>query len=178
MIDRSEIGMGADSGLPGQALAVGKRLGGIIRKELGEDPHVVFDHVGQATFGISLFVVRFGGTVVTCGSSTGYEHTFDSRRLWMYAKRVIGISGCNLQEQAETARLMQLGKIVPVLSATYPLEEVGEAARTVQLNQHSGKVGVLCLAPDYGLGVTDPAARQHIGEERLSLFRAKSPVSA
>jgi crotonyl-CoA reductase len=178
VIDRGEIGMGANSGQPDESLTIGKRLGGIIRKELGEDPHVVFDHVGKDTFGVSLFIVRVGGSVVTCGSSTGYEHTFDSRRLWMYLKRVIGVSGCNLQEQAETVRLMRLGKIVPVLSATYSLEEAGEAARLVQQNRHTGKVGVLCLAPDHGLGVTDLATRQRIGEDRLTLFRAMTPASA
>jgi crotonyl-CoA reductase len=178
VIDRGELGIATDPGSPDHGVAAGKRLGGIIRKELGEDPHVVFDHVGKDTFGISLFVVRFGGTVVTCGSSTGYEHTFDSRRLWMYLKRVIGVSGCNLQEQAETARLMQLGKIFPVLSVTYPLDEVAEAVRLVQLNKHAGKVGVLCLAPGDGLGVTDPAARERIGEDRLTMFRAKSLASA
>jgi crotonyl-CoA reductase len=176
VIDRGDIGMEEDPADHG--LAAGKRLGRIIRKELGEDPHVVFDHVGKATFGISLFVVRFGGAVVTCGSSTGYEHTFDSRYLWMYLKRVIGVSGCNLHEQAETRRLVQLGKIVPVLSSTYPLDEVGEAARQVQLNRHVGKVGVLCLAPGTGLGITDLAARQRIGEDRLTLFRTTSLVSA
>ena len=45
---------------------------------------------------------------------------------------------------------------MPALSTVYPLDEVGEAARLVQTNQHIGKVGVLCLAPEPGLGVTDP----------------------
>ena len=45
------------------------------------------------------------------------------------------------------------------------------ATRTVQVNEHIGKVGVLCLAPRSGLGVTDPQARAQVGEERLRLFR-------
>jgi crotonyl-CoA reductase len=178
VIDRGDISVAGDPESPDHAIAVGKRLGKIIRKELGEDPHVVFDYVGKDTFGTSMFVARLGGTVVTCGSSTGYQHSFDSRYLWMYLKRVIGSSGCNLQEQAETTRLMRLGKIVPVLSAAYPLAEVGEAVRLVQQNQHTGKVGVLCLAPGHGLGVTDPAARQRIGADRLGLFQARSLASA
>jgi crotonyl-CoA reductase len=178
VIDRSEIAVAGDPESPEHAIAVGKRIGKIIRKELGEDPHVVFDYIGKETFGTSMFVARLGGTVVTCGSSTGYQHSFDSRYLWMYLKRVIGSSGCNLQEQAETTRLLRLGKIVPVLSAAYPLDDVGEAVRLVQQNQHTGKVGVLCLAPDYGLGVTDPATRQAIGEDRLTLFQSPSLASA
>ena len=52
------------------------------------NPHIVFEHVGRAISGISVFVVRRGGTVVTCGSSTEYRHEFDNRCLWMRLKRV------------------------------------------------------------------------------------------
>ncbi|MFC7303011.1 crotonyl-CoA carboxylase/reductase [Streptomyces monticola] len=150
VIDRAEIGLTGDA--PDDPAAVGKRLGKRIRAEVGEDPHIVFEHVGRATFGVSVFVVRRGGTVVTCGSSTGYLHEFDNRYLWMRLKRVIGSHGANLQEQAAVGRLLSLGHIRPALSVTYGLEEAGEAARLVQTNRHTGKVGVLGLAPRAGLG--------------------------
>lgn len=51
----------------------------------------MFDHVGRSTFGISTFVADRGGIVVTCGSSTGYQHVFDNRYLWMKLKRTIGL---------------------------------------------------------------------------------------
>ncbi|KOV59587.1 hypothetical protein ADL01_35275, partial [Streptomyces sp. NRRL WC-3618] len=45
----------------------------------------------------------------------------------------------------------------------YPLEETGQAAYDVHRNLHQGKVGVLCLAPEEGLGVRDEEMRaQHI----------------
>jgi crotonyl-CoA reductase len=45
-----------------------------------------------------------------------------------------------------------------------------EAANDVYHDSHQGKVGVLCLAPDEGLGVTDPELReQHI--EDINRFR-------
>ncbi|MFJ8754953.1 crotonyl-CoA carboxylase/reductase [Streptomyces sp. NPDC102441] len=173
VINRSEIGLDGNGPLtPERTVELGKRLGRIIRKEVGEDPHVVFDFIGQATFGISVFVVRRGGSVVTCGSSTGYQHQFDNRYLWMNLKRIIGSHAANLQEQWECNRLFQLGRLVPVLSAVYPLDEVGEAARLVQTNRHTGKVGVLSLAPETGLGVTDPELRGRIGAQRLNPFRA------
>jgi hypothetical protein len=46
---------------------------------------------------------------------------------------------------------------LPTLSRTYPLAETGQAAYDVHRNLHSGKVGVLCLAPEEGLGVEDSA---------------------
>ncbi|MBZ3906081.1 crotonyl-CoA carboxylase/reductase [Streptomyces griseiscabiei] len=170
VVNRAEIGMGDGTAAEDQ-IALGKRLGRIIRRETGEDPHVAFDFVGRATFGISVFVVRRGGTVVTCGSSTGYQHQYDNRYLWMNLKRIVGSHAANLQEMAECNRLFGLGKLVPVLSDVFPLEEAGEAVRLVQRNRHVGKVGVLCLAPHGGLGVTDPELRARIGEKRLNPLR-------
>jgi crotonyl-CoA reductase len=172
VIDRSEIGLGEGDGDDvEQAVADGKRLGRAIRRETGEDPHIVFEHVGQATFGMSVFVVRRGGTVITCGSSTGYRHSYDNRYLWMKLKRVIGSHVANLHEQWECARLFSQGRIMPAMSSLFPLHEVGEATRLVQRNEHIGKVGVLCLAPEPGLGVTDPERRARIGADRLNPLR-------
>ncbi|PWI09294.1 crotonyl-CoA carboxylase/reductase [Streptomyces sp. NWU339] len=180
VINRNEIGMGGDDALtPQRTIELGKRLGREIRRQVGEDPHVVFDYVGRATFGISVFVVRKGGVVVTCGSSTGYDHHFDNRYLWMNLKRIVGSHAANLQEQAECNRLFRLGHLSPVLSEVFPLKEVGEAARLVQMNKHIGKVGVLCLAPEEGLGVTDPVLREKIGVSRLNPLRGSgAPDSA
>lgn len=172
VINRNEIGLSSDDRLtPERTIEMGKRLGRAVRAAVGEDPHVVFDFIGQATFGISVFVVRRGGTVVTCGSSTGYQHQFDNRYLWMNLKRIVGSHAANLQEQWELNRLVRLGHLSPVLSEVYPLAEVAEAARLVQHNRHTGKVGVLCLAPEEGLGVTDPEKRAAIGVERLNPLR-------
>jgi crotonyl-CoA reductase len=172
VIDRTELGLGSSEPRdPDEVIELGKRLGRRIREEVGEDPHVVFDCIGRATFGISVFVVRRGGAVVTCGSSSGYQHQFDNRYLWMNLKRIIGSHVANLQEKSECIRLFRMGHLVPVLSTVYPLESVGEATRLVQLNDHVGKVGVLCAAPEEGLGVTDPELRARIGEERLNPLR-------
>ncbi|WFE54845.1 crotonyl-CoA carboxylase/reductase [Micromonospora sp. WMMD1155] len=162
VINRHDIGL-VGSDLPDPA-DVGKKLGKIIRATYGEDPHIVFEHTGRATFGVSVFAVRRGGSVVTCGSTTGYQHEFDNRYLWMRLKRVIGSHGANYQEAWETNRLISQGRIRTALSVSYRMEETAEAARLVQENKHVGKVGVLCLAPSAGLGVTDPELRAQIDD--------------
>ena len=169
VIDRREFGLtDAAADDPVAAVEIGKQLGRIIRDRTGRDPDIVFEHVGRATFGISVFVVRRGGVVVTCGSSTGYQHLFDNRYLWMKLKRVIGSHVANLQEQWECNRLFELGAVVPTMSAVYPLAEVAEATRLVQTNQHLGKVAVLCMAQETGLGVTDRELRDRIGADRIT----------
>ena len=68
-------------------------------------------------------------------------------------------------------RLLDQGRIQPILSKTFSLAETGEAALQVHHNQHEGKLGVLCLSPEAGLGVTNPEKREAIGEEKITLFQ-------
>ena len=67
-------------------------------------------------------------------------------------------------------RLIDQGRIQPVMSAVYPLEETGEAAQAVHRNEAEGKLAVLCLAPEAGQGITDADKRERIGDQRIRLF--------
>ncbi|TDB91908.1 crotonyl-CoA carboxylase/reductase [Actinomadura sp. KC216] len=177
ILDRNDFGIGGDDPGPEETIRLGKGLGRAIRAETGGDPDIVFDYVGRATFGLSVFLAARGGTVVTCGSSTGYQHRYDNRYLWMNLKRVIGSHGANLREQWECMRLFERGRLMPTLSRIYPLDEAAEAVRLVQRNAHIGKVGVLCMAPESGLGVTDERLRDRIGPDRLNpLLETPVPV--
>jgi crotonyl-CoA reductase len=157
------------AGLTGKDL--GKAMRKVVRGELGEDPHVVFEHVGAATFPASVYLARPGGKVVTCGSSTGYEHSFDNRYLWMRVKSIIGSHGATPQEALEFNRLVDLGMIAPALTKTVALDQVAAAAHDTQRNRHFGKVGVLCQAAEEGLGIEDPARRRELGEDKIETFR-------
>ena len=147
-----------------------RRFGQQIRSLVGEDPDIVFEHPGRQTFGASVFVAKRGGTIVTCASTSGFMHTYDNRYLWMHLKRIIGSHFANYKEAWEANRLAGLGKIHPILSDTYPLEETGEAAYQVHQNLHTGKVGIRVLAPEDGLGVSDEGLRaRHL--DKIELFR-------
>jgi crotonyl-CoA reductase len=148
-----------------------RRFGAKIRELTGgEDPDIVFEHPGRETFGASVFVARRGGTIVTCASTSGYQHQYDNRYLWMNLKRIVGSHFANYRESWEANRLIAKGRIHPTLSKVYPLEQTGQAAYDVHTNSHQGKVGVLALAPQEGLGVTDPEFReQHI--DAINRFR-------
>jgi crotonyl-CoA reductase len=150
-----------------------KRFGQRIRELTGgDDVDIVFEHPGRETFGASVYVARKGGTIVTCASTSGFMHEYDNRYLWMNLKRIIGSHFANYREAWEANRLIQRGKVHPTLSKSYPLAETGQAAYEVHRNTHQGKVGVLCLSPEEGLGVTDPALRaKHI--DAINRFREK-----
>jgi crotonyl-CoA reductase len=148
-----------------------KRFGARVRELTGgEDPDVVFEHPGRETFGASVYVTRRGGTIVTCASTTGYWHEYDNRYLWMTLKRIVGSHFANYRESWEANRLIARGAIHPTLSRVYPLAETGQAAHDVHRNLHQGKVGVLCLAPEEGLGVRDHTLRaKHL--DAINRFR-------
>jgi crotonyl-CoA reductase len=136
----------------------------------GEDVDIVFEHPGRETFGASVFAARKGGTIVTCASTSGYMHQYDNRYLWMNLKRIVGSHFANYRESWEANRLIAKGMIHPTLSETYSLDEVGQAALDVHRNAHQGKVGVLCLAPEEGLGVRNPEMRAGL-ETQINRFR-------
>ncbi|RSD25968.1 crotonyl-CoA carboxylase/reductase [Amycolatopsis eburnea] len=148
-----------------------QRFGAKIRELTGgDDPDIVFEHPGRETFGASVYAARKGGTIVTCASTSGYLHQYDNRYLWMNLKRIIGSHFANYRESWEANRLIAKGLIHPTLSKTYSLEETGQAALDVHRNAHQGKVGVLALAPQEGLGVRDEEKRaKHI--DGINAFR-------
>lgn len=148
-----------------------RRLGKDIRALIGRDPEIVFEHPGRQTFGASVFVAARGGTIVTCAATSGYMIEYDNRHLWMKLKKIISSHFANYREAWAANRLVCEGRIQPILSAVHPLEDVGEAAYQVHRNLHEGKIGVLCLAPEEGLGIDDPEFREQVGEDRITLFR-------
>ncbi|HET6654243.1 MAG TPA: crotonyl-CoA carboxylase/reductase [Nocardioides sp.] len=148
-----------------------RRFGARIRELTGgEDVDIVFEHPGRETFGASVFAARKGGTIVTCASTSGYMHEYDNRYLWMNLKNIVGSHFANYRESWEANRLIAKAMIHPTLSRTYPMHEVGQAALDVHTNAHQGKVGVLCLAPEEGLGVRDTELRaRHL--DAINRFR-------
>ena len=148
-----------------------QRFGKRIRELTGgDDVDIVFEHPGRETFGASVYVTKRGGTIVTCASTSGYMHQYDNRYLWMNLKRIIGSHFANYKEAWEANRLLDRGLIHPTVSKVYPMDEIGQAACDVHRNLHQGKVGVLTLAPEEGLGVKDPEKRQkHLTE--INRFR-------
>jgi crotonyl-CoA reductase len=161
VIDRSAEGYRFWKDERTQDPAEWRRFGKKIRELTGgEDVDIVFEHPGRETFGASVFVARRGGTIVTCASTSGYMHEYDNRYLWMNLKRILSSHFANYREAWEANNLVARGIVHPTVSAVYPLAQTGQAAYDVHHNRHQGKIGVLCLAPQEGLGVRDTQMRE------------------
>ncbi|HSS10989.1 MAG TPA: zinc-binding dehydrogenase, partial [Acidimicrobiales bacterium] len=152
-----------------------RRFGKDIRALVGEDPQIVFEHPGRQTIGASVFVCARGGTIVTCAATSGYMIEYDNRHLWMKLKTIKSSHFANYREAWDANRLISRGRIQPVLSATYSLEQTGEAAFQVHRNLHDGKIAVRCLTPSDGLGIDDPEFRAKVGEDKITRFWRRGP---
>jgi crotonyl-CoA carboxylase/reductase len=132
----------------GHSRAFAKR----VKEILGDAPDIVFEHVGQATFPTSVFVVKPFGKVVICGATSGYNLDFDVRYLWMRQKQIIGSHFANAWEATKANELIEQTKIRPVLWRVMPFEGVAEAHQLMRENKHHGKISILVGAEKEGLG--------------------------
>ena len=143
-----------------------RRFGKAVQEVLGDSPDIVFEHVGQATFPTSVFVVKPFGKVVICAGTTGYNLDFDVRYLWMRQKEIVGSHFANAWECFKANELMEQGLVRPVLWRTMPFEGVAEAHQLMRENKHLGKIAILVGAEEKGLGKSEDgpgAIRAEVG---------------
>jgi crotonyl-CoA carboxylase/reductase len=158
-IDRNDyVGMmrrgGEDAAQEKARFKESRRFSKHVEEILGGPPDIVFEHVGQATFPTSVLVVKPFGKVVICGATSGYSLDFDVRYLWMRQKQIIGSHFANAWEANLANRLIEQGKIRPVLWQTVPFEAAAEAHQLLRDNQHLGKIAILVGATREGEGRT------------------------
>lgn len=112
----------------------------------GEDPEIVFEHVGAATFPTSVFVARRLGKIVICGATTGCDLHFDARYLWMHQKQIVGSHGCNQHDATRAANLVAKGVIKPTLTRTFAFADAAIAHQ--QLLEDRSSLGSFAIMVD------------------------------
>ncbi len=139
-----------------EARKFGKAIWDITGKGVNVD--MVFEHPGEATFPVSVFVVKKGGMVVICAGTTGYNLTMDARYLWMHQKRVQGSHFAHLKQAAAANQLMVERRLDPSMSEVFPWDEIPAAHMKMWKNEHKpGNMAVLVQAPTTGLRTLEDA---------------------
>ena len=123
-----------------------------VKSILGEEPDIVVEHVGKATFPTSVFTVKPFGKVAICGATTGFNLDFDARYLWMRQKEIVGCHGVNPYQAMKANKLVSAGKIRPLVSQSMDFSGVAEAHQAMLENRHSGKIAIRVGAEDDNAG--------------------------
>ncbi len=131
--------LGADFGINHYKQKISEEVRKITNKE-GAD--IVVEHVGLATWDESLRSLKSGGTLVTCGATTGPAVGLDLRHLFARQLRLLGSYMGTMAELHEVLGHIFAGRLKPVLDRTFPLSELRAAHEYLEKSQMFGKVVV------------------------------------
>ena len=109
-----------------------------LTKKQGVD--VVFEHVGVDTFEGSMFSLKIGGRLVTCGSTTGIKAEINLFQLFQRQLRLIGSFGCTMRNIANALDKLAAGTVKPVIDLEIPMEKIGEGLERLENRQVFGKI--------------------------------------
>ncbi len=106
----------------------------------GRGVEIVVDHAGSATWKSSMRSLAQGGKLVVCGSTTGFEVTFDLRFLFIRQQSILGSTMGTRGDMSRILQLVEAGKMKGVVDKVFPFTEVAKAHEYLESGQQFGKV--------------------------------------
>ena len=103
---------------------------------------IVFEHVGTATWAECIKSLKYGGTLVTCGATTGNDAALDLRVLFA---RQLSFHGSYMGGRGELDEVLKhvfTGKLKPVVDRTFPLSDTRAAHEYLEGREQFGKIVV------------------------------------
>jgi NADPH:quinone reductase-like Zn-dependent oxidoreductase len=131
--------LGADFGINHYQQKISDEVRRITNKE-GVD--IVVEHVGAATWDESLKSLKAGGTLVTCGATTGPSVGVDLRHLFARQLSLLGSYMGTMGELHEVLAHVFAGRLKPVVDRVFPLADLRAAHEYMEKSQMFGKVVV------------------------------------
>jgi NADPH:quinone reductase-like Zn-dependent oxidoreductase len=129
--------LGADYGINHYQQKISQEVRKITDKE-GVD--IVVEHVGVATWDESVKSLKPGGTLVTCGATTGPNVGFDLRFLFSRQLAILGSYMGTMGDLRDVLSHVFAGRLKPVVDRTFPLEDARAAHEYMEASQMFGKV--------------------------------------
>ena len=131
--------LGADFGINHYKQKISEEVRKITSKE-GVD--IVVEHVGAATWDESVKSVKSGGTLVTCGATTGPNVGIDLRHLFARQLSLLGSYMGTMGELQEVLGHVFAGRLKPVVDRVFPLKDLRAAHELLENSQMFGKIVV------------------------------------
>jgi NADPH:quinone reductase-like Zn-dependent oxidoreductase len=129
--------LGADYGIDHYKQKISEEVRKITNKE-GVD--IVVEHVGAATWDESVKSLKSGGTLVTCGATSGPNVAIDLRHLFARQLSLLGSYMGTMGELHAVLRQVFAGRLKPVVDRVFPLSETRAAHEYMENSLMFGKV--------------------------------------
>lgn len=101
---------------------------------------VVFEHIGADVWDDSIRSLTRFGRLVTCGGSSGYDITTNVAHIFHKQLTIVGSNHGTMKELATIVKLLEAGKLKPVIGCKMPLQEAAEAHRLAEARSVFGKI--------------------------------------
>jgi 2-desacetyl-2-hydroxyethyl bacteriochlorophyllide A dehydrogenase len=101
---------------------------------------LVIEHIGAAVLHQAFSCLARGGTIVTCGATTGREIPFDLWPFFVKQQRLVGSYGRNAADFKATLDWAAKGRLKPVIDTCLPLAETQRAYQLLRSRSALGKV--------------------------------------
>jgi NADPH:quinone reductase-like Zn-dependent oxidoreductase len=105
-----------------------------------EGVDIVIEHVGPATWEESARSLKAGGTLVTCGATTGPKVDLDLRFLFSRQLAFLGSYMGTMGELNEVLGHVFAGRLKPVIDHIFPLKDIRIAHEYMEKSQMFGKI--------------------------------------
>ncbi len=106
---------------------------------------VTFDHIGQTHWNDQLTLLKYGGTLVTCGATTGYDAKTDLRHIFFKGTNILGSTQGTKAELEQGLYWMSRKKIKAIIDSEYSFENAAEAHTKMLTGK--GLFGKILLKP-------------------------------
>jgi alcohol dehydrogenase len=120
-----------------------ERYGKPQRRSYDGGVDVVINFTGGDTWHPSLRCLKRGGRLLVCGATAGYDPKEDLRYIWSFELKIIGSNSYYDDDLRALLRLIEQGRLRPVVDKVLPLEEAREGLRLIQDREVIGKVIVV-----------------------------------
>ncbi len=110
----------------------------------GRGVHLVFEHVGEATWNGSLRALARKGRLVTCGGHSGFNVSMNLWHLFVKEHTILGSFAATRQDFLDVMKLAADGAVKPLIQQIFPLNGIVEAQA---LLQQRGVFGKLMIDP-------------------------------
>ncbi len=111
-----------------------------ITKQRGID--LIIDSVGAATWNSNLNIVRKGGTIVSCGVTTGAEAQTNIQVLYWKQVNIKGSTMGSCEDFRRMLNAVEQNNLKPVIDSICSLDDINEAMGKMQNHEQFGKIVV------------------------------------
>jgi alcohol dehydrogenase len=101
---------------------------------------VVFEHVGADTWNGSMFALKRGGRLVTCGSTTGVQAKMNLFTLFQQQLRIFGSFGCTKANMRSVLVKMARGDVRPIIDTKLMLNNIKTGLERLESRDVFGKI--------------------------------------